>query len=132
GWGGGGPCVRRGGGGGTGRGRTRGGRGAYPPTPARRSTASRHVSTPRSRNTGIMATAVSAAAASRAKMGRRRRRGKATLRAAKIEKARRARLSHRRGRTRAAYHGSTAVTSAPAITPTRKITLRESKVALAQ
>src|SRR5712691_6662337 len=91
-----------------------------------------HVSAPRSRNTGVMARSESTAAPSRAKMGLMRRRGSATLRAAKNEKPSRSWLSHGRGCTTAAYQGSTAVTSAPATTATRKITLIESSVTLAQ
>jgi hypothetical protein len=68
----------------------------------------RHVSAPRSRNTGIIATAVTAAAPSRARMGRMPRSGSATLRAAKMEKASSAWLSQRRGDD-GAYQGSTAV-----------------------
>src|SRR5882672_3335260 len=92
----------------------------------------RHVRAPRSRNTGVMARSESAAAPSRAKMGLMRTRGKATLRAAKIEKPSRIWLSQGRGCTIAVYQGSMAVTSAPATTPAKKITLTESRVALAQ
>ncbi len=56
-----------------------------------------HVSAPRSRNTGIIATAVSAAAPSRARIGRMPSSGRATLSAAKMEKASSAWLSQRRG-----------------------------------
>ena len=65
-------------------------------------------------------------------MGLMRRRGSATLRAAKIEKPSRSWLSQGRGCTIAEYQGSMAVTSAPTTTPARKIALTESRVALAQ
>ena len=60
------------------------------------------------------------------------RSGRATLSAAKMEKASSAWLSQRRGWTMAAYHGSTAVTSAPATMQATNTAFGESSVALAQ
>ena len=64
-------------------------------------------------------------------MGRTPTSGSATLRAAKTARPSSACFAHARGATSPRYHGSTAVTSAPAATAARNRALGAVSVALA-
>src|SRR5262249_22243448 len=94
--------------------------------------AARHVRPPARRMTGVIASEATNALAIKAPNGGSPTSGSATLSAAKIETTKKTYPSHGRGCTITRYHGSNGARGASTVSSTRKTTLSDVKVLLAQ